>query len=53
MANGAVLGESHQTGWIGLVAKLIQLYGLMDPKRALEAGKKAAFVKGAPEAGEK
>jgi hypothetical protein len=45
--NGAGLGASHQTGWTGLVAKLIQLYGLLDPKRALEVGRKAAFVSGA------
>ncbi len=45
--NGAGLGASHQTGWTGLVAKLIELYGLLDPKSMLEAGKKAAFVKGA------
>ena len=43
--NGAGLGASHQTGWTGLVAKLIQLYGLLDGKRALEGGKKAAFKK--------
>jgi hypothetical protein len=43
--NGAGLGASHQTGWTGLVAKLIQLYSLLDPQKALEAGKKAAFVK--------
>jgi len=42
--NGAGLGASHQTGWTGLVAKLIELYGLLDSKRALEGGKKAAFV---------
>ncbi|MRR57298.1 MAG: glucosidase [Deltaproteobacteria bacterium] len=45
--NGAGLGASHQTGWTGLVAKTIQLFGLLDSKRALEGGKKAAFVKGA------
>ncbi|MGE5089934.1 MAG: MGH1-like glycoside hydrolase domain-containing protein [Candidatus Levyibacteriota bacterium] len=45
--NGAGLGASHQTGWTGLVAKLIQLYGLLDPKRALEVGKQAAFAPGA------
>ena len=28
--NGAGLGASHQTGWTGAVAKLIQLYGLLD-----------------------
>jgi len=26
-----------------VVAKLIQLFGLMDPRQALEVGKKAAF----------
>jgi hypothetical protein len=47
--NGAGLGASHQTGWTGLVAKLIQLYGILDPKRILEVGREAAFIKG-PEA---
>ncbi len=51
--NGAGLGASHQTGWTGLVAKSIQLYGLLDAKRVLEGGKRAAFkeaafLKGAP-----
>jgi hypothetical protein len=41
--NGAGLGASHQTGWTGLVAKLIQLFGLLDPKKMLETGKSAAF----------
>jgi len=45
--NGAGLGASHQTGWTGLVAKLIQLYGFLDGKKALGEGKGAAFVKGA------
>jgi Mannosylglycerate hydrolase MGH1-like glycoside hydrolase domain len=49
--NGAGLGASHQTGWTGLVAKMIQLYGLLDPKRALEVGKQSAFVKEAERAG--
>jgi len=44
--NGAGLGASHQTGWTGLVAKTIQLYGLLDAKKALEGGKGSAFVKG-------
>ena len=43
--NGAGLGASHQTGWTGLVAKLIELYGVLEPERALEMGKKAAFEK--------
>jgi hypothetical protein len=45
--NGAGLGANHQTGWTGLVAKTIELYGLLDPKRMLEGGKLAAFKKGA------
>jgi hypothetical protein len=45
--NGAGLGASHQTGWTGLVAKTIQLYGVLDPKRVLEGGKVTAFKKGA------
>jgi len=44
--NGAGLGASHQTGWTGLVAKSIQLYGLLDARGVLEMGKQAAFVKG-------
>jgi hypothetical protein len=42
--NGAGLGASHQTGWTGLVAKLIHLYGSLDPKRTLEAGRQSAFT---------
>jgi hypothetical protein len=43
--NGAGLGASHQTGWTGLVGKLIQLYGYLDPQKMLEAGRAAAFVR--------
>jgi hypothetical protein len=43
--NGAGLGASHQTGWTGLVAKLIQLYGSVDAKQLLEDGKTAGFAK--------
>jgi len=47
--NGAGLGASHQTGWTGVIAKLIQLFGLFDSKKLLEGGKKAAFVAGPSE----
>jgi hypothetical protein len=47
--NGAGLGASHQTGWTGAVAKLIQIFGSLDPKRVLEAGKAAIFVRGKQE----
>jgi len=40
---GAGLGASHQTGWSGLVATLIQIFGNLDPQRGLELGKRAAF----------
>jgi hypothetical protein len=43
--NGAGLGASHQTGWTGCVAKLIEIFGLIDAKMLLEGGKKAAFLK--------
>jgi len=49
--NGAGLGANHQTGWTGLVAKLIQIYGLLDTKRILEGGKQAAFSQAARAAG--
>ena len=41
--NGAGLGASHQTGWTGVVAKIIQLFGMMDAKQVLERGKLSAF----------
>jgi hypothetical protein len=37
--NGAGLGASHQTGWTGLVALLIQIFGRVDPDQLLHAGK--------------
>jgi hypothetical protein len=51
--NGAGLGASHQTGWTGLVAKIIQLYGFLDAKHILAEGKAAAFVKPTTAAGAK
>ncbi len=42
--NGAGLGASHQTGWTGVVAKLIELFGLLDEKNTLESGKAAMFI---------
>jgi len=39
---GAGLGASHQTGWTGLVAKTLQLFGLLDPNRALDGGQVSA-----------
>ena len=38
--NGAGLGASHQTGWTGLIAKLIELFGWLDPDAYLRSGKR-------------
>jgi len=43
--NGAGLGASHQTGWTGLIAKLIELFGRLDGQQLLDAGKSGVFVK--------
>jgi hypothetical protein len=43
--NGAGLGASHQTGWTGLVARLIQIYGALEPRTLLEAGKRPSQTK--------
>jgi hypothetical protein len=37
---GAGIGASHQTGWTGIVATLIQIFGSTDAKRFLESGNK-------------
>ncbi len=49
--NGDGLGASHQTGWTGLVARIIQLSGFLNAKRALELGTQAVFQRGASKAG--
>jgi hypothetical protein len=35
--NGAGLGASHQTGWTGLIAALLDLFGRIDAKTVLES----------------
>ena len=42
--NGAGLGASHQTGWTGLVAKMVELFGRLDAAKYLEAGRRLSFV---------
>jgi hypothetical protein len=41
--NGAGIGASHQTGWTGLVACLMQMFGVLEPHGLLEAGKRGVF----------
>ena len=49
--NGAGLGASHQTGWTGLVAKLIEIFGRIDGAQYLVAGQTAAFLHNEPRRG--
>ncbi len=39
--NGAGLGASHQTGWTGIIARLMHLFATLTPEQALEGGKMA------------
>jgi hypothetical protein len=41
--NGAGIGASHQTGWTGVVAPLIEIFGKLDPQAALAEGRAAVF----------
>jgi len=38
--NGAGLGASHQTGWTGLIARVLDIFARMDPEDTLKAPKK-------------
>jgi hypothetical protein len=50
---GAGLGASHQTGWTGVVARIIQMFGMLDARSYLEGGwqRPPADRKGRAEAG--
>ncbi|HME24537.1 MAG TPA: hypothetical protein VKI44_24925 [Acetobacteraceae bacterium] len=41
--NGAGLGASHQTGWTGVVAGLIEIFGKLDAQAFLYGGREAIF----------
>src|SRR5688500_9587865 len=43
--NGAGLGASHQTGWTGLVAPLLDLFGRVDAKTVLETERERVFAR--------
>jgi hypothetical protein len=42
--NGAGIGASHQTGWTGVIARLMHLFASTTSEQVLELGKKAVFV---------
>ena len=49
--NGAGLGANHQTGWTGVVARMMHLFATMNSEEIISAGKMAYFEAAAhPEA---
>jgi hypothetical protein len=40
--NGAGIGASHQTGWTGIIARVMHLFATLDPKRFLDEETMAA-----------
>jgi hypothetical protein len=42
--DGAGLGASHQTGWTGIIARLMHLFGTTTPEQALALGKAAVVT---------
>jgi hypothetical protein len=42
--NGAGIGASHQTGWTGIIARIMHLFASTSAEQALELGKKSAFI---------
>ena len=38
--NGAGLGASHQTGWTGVVARIVHMFATISPEALLESGKR-------------
>jgi hypothetical protein len=43
--NGAGLGASHQTGWTGLIATLLDLFGRLDGKSILDTERERLFAR--------
>ncbi len=42
--NGAGLGASHQTGWTGVIARILHLFATSKPETLLTAGRAAIFT---------
>jgi hypothetical protein len=42
--NGAGLGASHQTGWTGIVARIMHLFATTTPEQVLQFGQAAAAI---------
>ena len=41
---GAGVGASHQTGWSGAIARIMQLFASADAQKILESGKEQAMA---------
>ena len=48
--NGAGLGASHQTGWTGVIARILDLFGTVSAESVAEMGHRAYFGKKLPTA---
>ncbi|HWU37296.1 MAG TPA: hypothetical protein VN203_06555 [Candidatus Acidoferrum sp.] len=42
--NGAGIGASHQTGWTGIVARVMHMFATTTPEQVIELGQKATIV---------
>jgi hypothetical protein len=42
--NGAGLGASHQTGWTGIIALIMQMFAVMKPERLLSADRRTLYA---------
>jgi hypothetical protein len=43
--NGSGLGANHQTGWTGVIARLMHVFATVTPEQVLESGRKAFLEK--------
>ncbi len=46
--NGAGLGASHQTGWTGVIARILDLFGSLKAESVVESGHRALFTRKTP-----
>jgi len=47
--NGAGLGASHQTGWTGIIGRMLQIFGRLEGAQLLAGGKLGAFAEATKE----
>lgn len=42
--SGAGLGASHQTGWTGIIARIMQMFAMIKPENLIAAGRKDLYA---------